>query len=297
MVSKENLNENITLNELIKRVNKSDISTIIEVIIKLLAVIRDPKSSAKDLKVIIERDLPLTARLLKRANSAYYGFRREISSIQEAIINIGFNTVKELALTQKFGELFQKDKIFMEYSRAALWKHSVAVALCCKSICMKEFREPGENIYTIGLLHNIGIIIEDQFLYNNFKQALKLSSKDRCNLQYAEKNILGFDHMDIGRQIADDWDFPFELVDAIGNHHEPDRGDDKFKKNTLILYISDYFCQRNNIGYCDAPYENKSLSAKYLKELNIQEEAMDIIIEDVQEEIQKMKKGGWFQNE
>ena len=160
-----------------------------------------------------------------------------------------------------------------------------------------EFRELGENIYIAGLLHNIGIIIEDQFLQNNFIDALVQSKNDKCNLLYAEKNIIGFDHTDIGRAIADDWDFPDKLVIAIGNHHEPESVDEKIKKFVLTTYISDYICQRNDIGYCDAPYENQSLYAKCLRELKIQEKAMDFIVEDVQKEIEKMKKDGWFQNE
>ncbi len=297
MVSEKNLEKNIKLNKLLKMVNKSDISSIKEITIQLITVVNDPKTGAKDLKNIIEKDPPLSARLLRVANSAYYGFRRRISNVQEAIVGIGFNAVKELALNQKVCELFQKDYYFEGYSRSALWEHSVAVALCNKSIYMKEFRELGENIYTAGLLHNIGIIIEDQFLQNNFIDALMQSKNDKCNLLYAEKNIFGFDHTDIGRAIADNWDFPDKLAIAIGNHHDPESVDKKFKKFVLTTYISDYFCQRNDIGYSDAPYENESLYAKCLRELKIQEKAMDFIIEDVQEEIEKMKKGGWFHNE
>ena len=162
---------------------------------------------------------------------------------------------------------------------------------------MKEFREPGENIYMTGLLHNIGIIVEDQFLQNKFKDALVLSTKNKCNLLYAEKNVLGFDHTDIGEAVANNWGFPYELVKAIRNHHEPVIVDDKFKKITLTLYISDCICQRNDIGYCDAPYEDQALYINCLMELNIQEEAMNFIIEDVHKEIQKMKGSGWLQNE
>lgn len=260
-------------------------------------MINDPKSSARNLKNIIEKDPPLSARLLRLANSAYYGFRRKISSIQEAIVGIGFNAVKEVGLSQKVCELFQKDGSFEGFSRTALWEHSVAVAICNKFIYMEEFREQGENIYSAGLLHNIGIIVEDQFLQNRFKDVLVQSRKDKCNLPDAEKNILGFDHTDIGRALTRNWDLPDELVMAIGNHHEPDRVDDTFKKITLTSYISDYICQSNEMGYCDAPYENQSLYTKCLKELNIQEKAMKLIIQEVQEEMQKMKKSGWFQNE
>ncbi|MBT4484365.1 MAG: HDOD domain-containing protein [Candidatus Latescibacteria bacterium] len=297
MVQEKNFKENKKLDKLVELVNKSDISSIKEVIMQLMTVINDPKSSAKDLKMLIEKDPPLSARLLKIANSAYYGFQRNISSIQEAIVGIGFNLVKELALSQKVCELFQKNGHFEGYSRTALWEHSIAVAICCKLTYMREFREPGENVYTAGLLHNIGIIVEDQFLQNKFKDILLLSIKDKCNLSFSEKDILGFDHADIGRAISDNWNFPDELSVAIGFHHAPNMVKGELKKITLTLYISDYICQRNDNGYCDAPYENQPLFTKCLKELNIKEKAMDFIVEDVQEEIQKMKKGGWFQNE
>ena len=294
MVNDGNFKGNNVLNEVVEKVNMSDISSIKEVVIQLITVINDPKSSAKDLKNVIERDPPMSGRLLRLANSAYYGFRRRISNIQDAIVGIGFGAVIELTLNQKVCELFKKKVNFDGYSRITLWEHSVAVALCSKSIYMKEFSESGENIYTAGLLHNIGIIVEDQFLQNKFKDALVQSRKDKCILLYAEKNVFGFDHTDIGRAIANNWHFPDELVIAIGNHHEPDRVDDKFKKITLTLYISDYICQRNNIGYCDAPYENQSLYTNCLMELKIEEKAMNFILEDVQEEIQKMKADGWF---
>ena len=96
-------------------------------------------------------------------------------------------------------------------------------------------------------MHNIGIIIEDQFLQNNFIDALVQSKNDRCNLLYAEKYITGYDHTDIGRAIANDWDFPDKLVVAIGNHHEPESVDEKFKKLVLTTYIADYVCQRKDI--------------------------------------------------
>ena len=285
------------IDDLIERVNKSDISSIKEVIMQLITIINNPKSSAKDLKDVIERDPPLSAKLLKLANSAYYGFHRKISKIQEAIIGIGYNAVKELAFNQKVCELFQKKDHFEGYSRNELWKHSVAVAICNKAIFMKEFREFGENVYTSGLLLNIGIIIEDQFLQNKFTKALAQSKEEKRNLWEVEKRLLKYDHSDIGRALTNSWGFPEELVIAIGNHHNPDSVDEEFRKITMTSYISDYICQRKEIGYSDAPYEDESLYLKCLKELNIQEKAMDLIIDDVQKEILNMKNNGWYQNE
>ena len=300
MENKDNIMNNEKskeIKELIEKVNKSGISSIKEVIVQLVGVINDPKSSAKDLQKIIERDQPLSSKLLKHANSAYYGFRKKISGIQEAIVGIGFNALKELALNQKLCELFQKDDRYDGYSRNTLWKHSVAVALCNKLIYMREFSEIGENVYAAGLLHNIGIIVEDQFLQGKFREALSESEKNNQNLFDAENRIMGFNHAEIGMTMAENWNFPDDLVMAIGCHHDPERADDKFKKITSTLYISDYACQVNNIGYIDAPYMNELLYKKFLNKLKIKEEAIDIIIEDVQEEIENMGKSGWFHDE
>lgn len=282
------------LAELIEKVNQSDISSIKQVIIHLIAVINDPDSSAKDLKDIIEKDPPLSARLLKIANSAYYGFRRRISKIQDAIIGIGFDAVKELALSQKVCELFNKSDVIDGYSRLGLCENSVAVALCSKLVYMREFRDPGEIIYIAGLLHNIGIIIEDQFLQDQFRETLAKSQTNECNLTQSEKNILGFDHADIGRELTDNWEFPRELVVSIGHHHTPELSDERHKRIVSALFISDYICQKNDIGYKDAPYGNNLQFYQCCTRLNIQEEAMDLIMEDVLIEMDKMKKHGWF---
>ena len=95
--------------------------------------------------------------------------------------------------------------------------------------------------------------------------------------------------------LIDNWDFPEELVSAVGHHHEPEKVNDKYKIITSTSYISDYICQRNDIGYCDAPVEDHLLYTTCLKELRIHEKAMNLIVEDVQKEIHKMEKGDWFQ--
>ncbi|MCK4791464.1 MAG: HDOD domain-containing protein [Desulfobacteraceae bacterium] len=289
------VSSNDKLARLVGKIDKSDISSIKQVVTKLVEIINDPDSGAKELKDVIDKDPPLSARLLKRANSAYYGYRRKIHAIQDAIVCVGFNTVRELAISQKVSEVFQDNSSYEGYSRPALWEHSFAVALCSKLTYTKEFRQPGENIYVAGLLHDLGIIAEDQFLQNEFRLALQESKRNRQNLPDTEKKTLGFNHSDIGREIADSWEFPYELVKAIGSHHDPEKAEDQSKRVILTLYISDYICQRNEIGYCDAPYKkDERLYYKCLKELGIKGMAMNLIVEDVQKEISDLKSAGWL---
>jgi putative nucleotidyltransferase with HDIG domain len=282
------------LKEIIGLVNKSDISSIKQVVKGILDLIKDEDSSAKDLKDIIERDPPLCARLLKRANSAYYGYAKTISDIQEAVVCIGFDAVKELALSQKVCDLFMKEDSLNGYSRRALWKHSVAVAVCCKMIYRRELKERGDSIYVAGLLHDIGIIVEDQFFQWHFEQALKKSFQEKTNLAVAEKEFILVNHAEIGRAIAEDWNLPDELSMALGFHHQPTLVVDEFKKSALCVFVADYICQRGDIGYADSPYPDEALLKKSLVALNIKEKAVDIIAEELKEEIKKLEEMEWF---
>jgi len=282
------------IDRILKMVNNSEISSIRHTVTQIINVISDPNSSARDLKNVIEIDPPLSSKLLKLSNSAFYGYPKTISEIQEAIVCIGFEAVKELALNQKVCELFERSDYLDGYSRISLWKHSVAVALCSKLIYRREFRERGENVYAAGLLHDIGIIVLDQFLQPVFIDILRKSRGDKNNLINIETSILGFNHADIGRAIAEDWGFPDELVFALGYHHNPDDVEEEFQKIVSTVFVSDCISQSKYIGYCDAPYKNRTLFQKCLMKLNIKEKAIGYIIEEAEEEIEKMKKSGWF---
>ena len=286
--------ESEVIKYLLEQVEKSDISSIKQVVTEILFISRDKHSSAKDLKNIIERDPPLCAKLLQRANSAYYGYPRSISDIQEAIVCIGFDAVKELALSQKVCELFAREESFNGYNRWALWKHCASVAICCKMIYRMEFRERGDNVYAAGLLHDLGIIVEDQFLPDQFRKALIRMQEWKMNLYSLEKDILLVNHADIGRAIAESWGFPEELCLAMGMHHEPDLLSDEYKRLILTVFVAEYICQEENIGFCDAPYQDRDLLKKCLSELDIKEKAVEIILDELKEEVKRMDVSGWF---
>jgi len=229
------------------------------------------------------------------ANSAYYYSLKKISEIQHAVIWIGFDVVKEIALSQKVCEVFEQDETVSGYSGRSLWKHSIAVALLGKMICRREFGERGENAYAAGLLHDIGIIVENQFLEKEFTDILHKTEQEKINLSKAESEVLGYTHTDIGKMLTEHWSFPEELVVAIGNHHNPDKAPQEFSRFASILYIADYLCQERGIGYSDAPYFDPGVFRGCLKRLDIKAYALDLIVNDMEEEISKMEGQGLFQ--
>ena len=300
MSASNNINNIEKLNNIVNLVNNSEISSIKSTIAELIRLINDPKSSANDLKNVIEIDPPLSAKLLKLANSAYYGFPRTISDLQEAIVCVGFDALKEIALTQKVCELFSDSETFAGYSRQGLWKHSVAVAICGKFIYQRELREKGSDIYIAGILHDIGIIIEDQFLLKEFYLVLDNTGGGKVNFPEIEQSILGFNHADIGKAIAIDWNFPEALYIAIGHHHAPINVDPEYEKIALTLYLSNSICLEKKIGFCDAPIIDSETFEDYRKRLNniseanINKKSINQIIKEVEKDIAAMEKAGWF---
>ena len=286
--------KNKRLAEVVAFVNNSQLSSIKAVVSGIINIINDPKSRVKDLKDIIELDPPLTSKVLKWSNSAYYGSSTKISDIEKAVIWIGFDALKELALSQKVCEIFDKDEYIHGYSRILSWKHSIAVALLGKMIYRREFGQAGKSVYVAGLLHDIGIIVEDQFLQEDFKNILLKVKDEKKNLSKAEDEVFGYNHAELGKALIEDWGLPQELVIAIGHHDYPIENNE-FSRITSTIFISEYVCRE--IGYGDAPFTDERFFNKHLKELNIEPHALDLIIKDMKSEILEMEDKGLFASE
>lgn len=287
-------NKKVDLLHLIQTINKSEISSIKSFIIELFKVINDPASSANDLVNIIEKDPPLTARILRMVNSAYYGIGKRINAIKQAVVRLGFNTVKELALTQKVCQLYEEGDEVGTFSRKGLWKHSMAVALIGKLIYRREYRDRGDSIYTAGVLHDLGIILIDQFLHEKFKIIITERNKKYSNLLEAERHVLGFDHPTLGRELGKDWGFPPELVEGIGSHHNFIMTPNKYARFCKTLFIADYVAQKDMIGFSDTPTMGEKLFQSSLEDLELDIDAIHLIREDVKKEIAQMEKEGWL---
>lgn len=283
-----------TIQHLVDLVNVSDISSIKSIVTAIVRVINDPRSTVKELKEVILLDPPLAAKVLKTANSAYYSrsFTRSYSDIEQAIIWMGTEVIKELALSQKVCEIFDKDEQIEEYSRKALWRHSIAVALMAKMIYRKEFGLRGETAYVAGLLHDIGIIAEDQFSQEDFKRVLQLSKAKHIDMAKSEMETLGYNHAEVGEAISDSWRLPRELVATIGFHANPLDYEGRFSKNVLTLYVADYVCQENGFAFGAAPVHDKPVFKECLKQLDIKPYALELIFKSMKLEIAKMQDKG-----
>ncbi len=287
-------NKAAKLKSMAELINESDIASIKNIASGILKVVNDIKSDAKDLEDVIKLDPPLVARVLKVANSAYYASREKISDINQAIVRIGFEMMKYIALGQKVRNIFDKGELINGYSRVGLWKQSITVGLLCRLIFEKQSIEGEENIYTAGLLHNIGIIAIDQLLPDEFGIILEKTKNENKNLVQVENDVLGYNHAELGMTITQQWDFPADLISVVGYHHYPADVDEKYLTQTSILYAADYICHEHCFGYCDTPFRDETVFQECLNNIGLQPESLDEILVDLKKEIAKVEAQGLF---
>jgi len=178
-------------------------------------------SSAAQVEEVISHDPAITAKLLKLVNSSHYGFRERISSVAHAIALIGFQGVKNLVLTLSvFPALKGGKRDFSEEARK-FWLHSVGVAAAMRALAGILHFASREEAFTFGLLHDIGKVAMCQVMRDELVAAEALAGERNEPLHEVEREVLGFNHSDVGRLLSGKWNFADDMAEVIGCHHNP----------------------------------------------------------------------------
>lgn len=218
-----------------------EIPTLPVVIPKLLALMESDKTDAADVADVISRDPALTSKILKVANSAYYGFSREISSLEKAVPLLGFNMVQSLALSIGVLRSFPAGKKSTRFSQQELWIHSLAVATVMKELGKRFGKgDDREYLFIIGLLHDIGKIVLDQYFEELFHGALEEAHNlGNIQLHQAEIRKIGADHGEVGAMLLTRWKFPDKIYNAIAVHHQTEIPEGTNPEDVAMLRIAD----------------------------------------------------------
>ena len=191
---------------------------------RLLELLDDPDAPVGDLVAVIEKDPGLTANVLKLSNSAYYGVRREVGSVRDALTLLGNRTVVTLAFAASMGRLLQAPVNAYRLSRGQLWRHCLAVGLLAARLAPAELDSAARNrVFTAGVVHDIGKLLLDRPLRDDLEQLPP--DADTEALVLAERQRLGFDHAEAGAALAEAWNFPGDLAAVIAGHRQPGAGD------------------------------------------------------------------------
>ncbi|MFQ3610377.1 MAG: HDOD domain-containing protein [Fimbriimonadales bacterium] len=195
-----------------------DLAVLPQVVHRIIAMTNDPNAHARSLEQLISIDQGMSMRVLNTVNSAYYGLPRKIASIKDAVVLLGFKTVRNLAMTASVFDLFVGKTDRQNLRRGKWWRHAIDSALCCRMVASQVPEASPDEAYTAGLLHDIGKPLLDRYAGIPYEQVEALLALGVPELD-AEQEVFGCTHAELGRLVSLKWGFPEKLADAIGQHH------------------------------------------------------------------------------
>lgn len=197
---------------------------------------------------IIKFDPSITANILKMANSAYFSPLHRISNINDAVIYLGQQNLLRAIQTAGISKYYKKGALGYFDKTTDLWEHCVAVALMSQILSKKITGQEDTTLYTAALLHDVGKIIMGEFVRDEMKKIWLLVELQKMSFLEAEETVLGINHADLGGKIAEQWNFPIEITEAIAYHHRPDLLEKEEKIMPWIVYMADQACLMIGVG-------------------------------------------------
>jgi putative nucleotidyltransferase with HDIG domain len=195
--------------------------TLPDIPAKILQYIASDTSSMDDISRIIERDPPLAAAVLKVANSAYYGMPQRVASLPLALTILGLNEIISIITSISVVRVFAVGKRACVFDRAKFWQHSFGCATAARMLARDLRVRSGGSEFAAGLLHDIGKLILDQFFHAKLREIIRLREEESLTPIEAELRVMGIDHATLGSWLAEQWNLPAILVEAIAYHHRP----------------------------------------------------------------------------
>jgi HD-like signal output (HDOD) protein len=257
---------------------------------KVLEVCNNPKASPIDLDRVIQLDPVLMGRVLKLINSAYYSLGTQVTSIVRAIIMLGVNTVKNLALSSAVLDRVSSKKDFRALNMDAFWRHSLCVGVTAKLIAKTRGIDPKglEEYFAAGLLHDIGKIPLNNALADQYVTAMSEADRDRISLVASERRVLQLDHCEAGGLVADNWKLTGAIADTVRWHHDLEGYAGENADVLRTVSVANYFANREGIGFSGNRYPDK-IAPETLGLLDIQKSLLEELEEPVNAEIEKAK--------
>jgi len=218
--------------------------TIPAIATEILQVTREDNLSVSQIIPIIKRDPPLALKILKIANSAYYGLRDRVETLQRAIVVIGMEELSHLVLSFTVLKLLLSRDISDQWIEwRELWEHSAACGHIAQLLDKRLGLRIHSSPYSLGLLHDVGKLVLYRLDPDKYIDAVKLAEVKQITSSESEYEVFGVTHTDVGKWLAEKWELPEAIIYSIGYHHNPEtvpKGE--YQASTALIQISDLVC-------------------------------------------------------
>lgn len=232
----------------------SHIATLPEITLKIVELVENPKSTAQDLHKVISNDPALCSRILKVVNSSFYGLPGQIGSINRAIVMLGLNAVKNIAIAASLAKLFRGGDLTPNFSAKGLWLHSVATAATAKLLTDRLKLGVHDEAFLSGLIHDIGLMVEMQYDRNKLIEVVEQLGTDDAgvpanDMLTIEEQVFGANHQHFGAGLCQKWKFPATFALVTGYHHRPlELGHDN-RTLPCLIYVADRLSSEATSGF------------------------------------------------
>lgn len=220
--------------EFIRRIDQ--IPTLPIVSQKIIALLEDENVSYKELAEIIERDQALAVRILKMANSTFYGSISQISSIDFALVKLGLGEVKNILHAFSIYNFFADDNL-KGFDRNQFWKHSIICSQIAKYLGQYFNIEKDDSLFLSGLIHDLGKLIFDYYFHDAFLEVIDYIKAKNETFSASEKVIIGFTHYQVAAKLLQKWNFPKKVILQVFYHHSP-WSDNSYSTSSIIIYLA-----------------------------------------------------------
>jgi putative nucleotidyltransferase with HDIG domain len=266
----------------IRRIIKDtkSLPTLPGVIAKLGSMAENNSVSVNEMARVVSSDQVLSAKVLRLVNSAFYGFSGRVSTVSNALILLGVNVVKSLAISSSIFEIMEKNVV-------GLWEHSMGVALAANVMAKRLKLPEPEETSTAALLHDIGKVIIKIKLQQDFSHVTSLINEQGRTMIEAERELLETDHAEIGEWLARTWLLPEKLIEPIACHHNVEKSV-LHQTKTAVVHVADVLIKASGFGFSGDNLVPPIQPAAW-KKLGLSEQLLESIIEEVEDKLVDVK--------
>jgi HD-GYP domain-containing protein (c-di-GMP phosphodiesterase class II) len=270
-----------------------DLRALPNIVSEIVAMTADEDRNISDVAAKIKCDHALATKLLRLANSAFYGARMKVESIDRAVVKLGLDRVRQLVIGVSVVDQWQESQQVGRVNRRDFWQHSMAAALLAPRIADACGLDYSEAAFTAGLLHDIGLLVMQEALGQRYTNLLEKVRAERLFLPAAERAHFEVDHASVMRAIGHNWNMPEELVEGIAWHHGAWDEVQKLSPRALqfVLCIRAADVLSSALGFGDSRLESiEMIPETFLNFLGLKREKVDKMVEDIAGQVEQLGK-------